>query len=559
MSLRSGPHKDKPVHTTHNQHGQWMAVGVAVLALGVYITTLAPGLTFEHHGTDGGDLIAAARTLGVPHPTGYPTYTLLAWLFSQLEVGTIAYRVNLMSAVCAALAVGLLCRITQLLLPAEKYTLALSAATALTLAFSPMFWSQAVISEVYALLTLFAATFLWLLLRWQIAGREARETSGSDRPFLLAALILGLGLGNHLTLIFAAPAALVLLWPDRLRWFRLRTLLPAAVLFLVGLGIYAYLPLAATRHPPVNWGNPQTWERFLWVVTAEQYQQFVFGLSLEEIPSRLSSWAWQVGNQFGWWGLVIALAGAWWWWKRDRRFVLFVLTWIVPLAIYAFFYDTGDSYIYLLPALLLLVLWWGEGARYLLYLVQRLALRTRSSKPSHRSRLNRKIEARNRIWVQVTLAIIVLLPFFSLALHWQSMDLSDDRFAHAYISQTLEGIEPGGLVVVRGDRATFALWYAVYAEGQRSDVALVSGPMLAYYWYRDHIRHLYPHLIVPKPTASDITFDNLVYDLIIHNYARRPIYATDPSEAWETWFDFVKVENAPIFRVQPKTRWEPEG
>lgn len=551
MSLKPGPYKDMSVHTAHNPYGQWVAVGVAVLTLAVYITTLAPGLTFEHHGTDGGDLIAAARTLGVPHPTGYPTYTLLAWLFSQPEVGTIAYRVNLMSAVCAALTVGLLCRIVQFILPAEKYTLALSAAAALTLAFSPMFWSQAVISEVYTLLTLFAATFLWLLLRW--------KNDGSDRLLLLAALILGLGLGNHLTLAFAAPAALVLLWPDRRRWFRLRTLLPAAILFLAGLGIYAYLPLAATRHPPVNWGNPQTWERFLWVVTAKQYQQFAFGLSLEEIPSRLSFWAWQLGNQFGWWGLIIALAGAWWWWQRDRRFVLFVLTWIVPLVIYAFFYDTGDSYIYLLPALLLLALWWGEGARYLLYLVQRLALRAKSPKPSHRSRPNHGTGSRNRIWVQVTLAIIVLLPFFSLALRWQSTDLSDDWFAHAYIHQTLEGIEPGGLVVVRGDRATFALWYAVYAEKQRPDVALVSGPMLAYYWYRDHIRHLYPHLAVPKPTASDVTIDDVVHDLIMHNYARQPIYATDPSEAWETWFDFVKVENAPIFRVQPKTRWEPEG
>jgi hypothetical protein len=550
MSLKLRSPKDVPVHTAHNLYGQWVAGGVAVLALMVYTTTLAPGLTFEHCGTDGGDLIAAARTLGIPHPTGYPTYTLLAWLFSQLTVGTIAYRVNLMSAVCAALTVGLLCRIAQFLLPAEKYTLALSAAAALALAFSPMLWSQAVISEVYTLLTLFAATFLWLLLRWQ--------NDGSDRLFLLAALVLGLGLGNHITLIFAAPAALVLLWPDRQRWFRLRTLAPAAILFFIGLGIYAYLPLAAIQHPPVNWGNPQTWKRFLWVVTAKQYQQFAFALSLEEVPGRLSSWAWQLGNQFGWWGLVIALAGAWWWWQRDRHFVLFVLTWIVPLVIYAFSYDTGDSYIYLLPALLLLALWWSEGARYLLRLVQRLALQAKSPKPNQRPRPSRKPQSRAKAWVQVTLAIAVLLPFFSLALHWQTMDLSDDWTASTYIYQTLQGIDPGSLVVVRGDRATFALWYAVYAEKQRPDMAIVSGPMLAYYWYRDHVRYLYPHLTLPEPTAPDVTTDDIVHDLIMYNYAHQPIYATDPKEEWETWFDFVKVEDTTIFRVQPKAKWEHE-
>ena len=74
--------------------------------LPIYLATLAPGLTFEHYGTDGGDLITAARTLGVPHPTGYPTYTLLAWLFSHLPVGIIAYRVNLLSAISAAGAVS---------------------------------------------------------------------------------------------------------------------------------------------------------------------------------------------------------------------------------------------------------------------------------------------------------------------------------------------------------------------------------------------------------------------------------------------------------------------
>ena len=106
----------------------------------VYVATLAPSLTFENSGTDGGDLIAAAWTLGVPHPPGYPTYTLLAWLATRLPVGTIAYRVNLFSALSAALAVGLLFRSAQSLLRNQRHRLLLSAAAALTLAFSPLFW-----------------------------------------------------------------------------------------------------------------------------------------------------------------------------------------------------------------------------------------------------------------------------------------------------------------------------------------------------------------------------------------------------------------------------------
>ena len=60
----------------------------------VYLATLAPDITWAYQGTDGGDLITAAYTLGVPHPSGYPTYVLMGWLFSKLPVGTIAWRFN---------------------------------------------------------------------------------------------------------------------------------------------------------------------------------------------------------------------------------------------------------------------------------------------------------------------------------------------------------------------------------------------------------------------------------------------------------------------------------
>ena len=110
------------------------------------------------------------------------------------------------------------------------------------------------ISEVYALLGFFASLLLWLLVRWR--------DGGNDGWLWLAGLIAGLGLGNHITLLFAAPATLVLLWPQRGRWLRPRALLPACLLLAAGLGVYAYLPLAAAHRPPVDWDHPVTWERF---------------------------------------------------------------------------------------------------------------------------------------------------------------------------------------------------------------------------------------------------------------------------------------------------------
>ena len=509
----------------------WPAIGVAGAALAVYVATLAPGLTFEHNGADGGDLITAARTLGVPHPSGYPTYTLLAWLASQLPVGTIAYRANLLSAVCASLAAGLTCLSAQIVLAGSRHRLAVSAATGLTFAFSSLLWSQAVIAEVYALLALFAALLLWLVLSWR-QSPEGDLRDGDDVRLWLAGLVLGMGLGNHPTLIFIAPAMLILLWPERRRWLKTRVLIPTAGLFLAGLSIYVYLPLAATRQPAVNWGDPQTWDRFWWVVSGGPYRPYILGLDLAEMPGRISAWASLLGVQFGWWGLVLVVVGFWSWWqgeesRADRTLVVALMVWSLLTGLYAFLYATTDSYVYLTPLLVPLALAWAKGADYLLNLAQRFG----------------------SAWRQAALAAILLLPLGSLVTHWQAADLSHDRTATNYIQQVLDKAAPGALVVAQGDGPTFALWYGLHAEGQRPDVAVVSGPLLVYPWYRHQVRRLYPELAMSEPASGSVTSNELVRELIAGSLDHRAVYATDQVEAWQRWFDFVKEEDAPLYRI----------
>jgi hypothetical protein len=284
----------------------------------------------------------------------------------------------------------------------------------------------------------------------------------------------------------------------------------------------------------VNWGNPQTWHGFLWVVTGEQYQQFAFGLELDEMPGRISAWAGLLGDQFGWWGLAISLIGAWGQWQRDRRLALFSLIWMSLVVVYAFFYDTGDSHIYLLPVVMLMALWWGEGAYLLLGLVRPL----------------------RPVWRRLALVILLLLPLGSVALHWQAVEPDDDWEIHAYIDQVLEVVPLGGLIIVRADQPTFALWYGIYAEEMRTDVQVVSGPMLAYIWYRDHIRHLYPSLVIHEPRGGNLTWDDLVYDLVASN-SHVPTYLTDFKEEWGEWFDFTRVGDSPVYHVRLARSAEP--
>ncbi|MDQ4128030.1 MAG: DUF2723 domain-containing protein, partial [Actinomycetota bacterium] len=183
-------------------------IGAAVAALAgvLYARTLAPTVLLygEADTLDSAMLQAGVSVLGIGHPTGYPTYMMLTHLFTYLPVGDTAYRVNLASAVYGVAAVFVV-----YLVGLRASRRAVAAATgALAFGLSGVFWSQAVIAEVYTLEALLVALVLLVLLVW----RDRRD----DRYLPLAALLVGLSLTHHLTSVLLVPAALAfVLMTDR--------------------------------------------------------------------------------------------------------------------------------------------------------------------------------------------------------------------------------------------------------------------------------------------------------------------------------------------------------
>jgi len=131
----------------------WLWDGMAfALPLALYAATLAPSVLPG----DSGEFQIAAPTLGIPHPTGYPLYLVLGRLFSLLPMASVAYRLNLFSAVAAAGAVWAVYRAGRAL--GLRPTASLLGAS--LLAVSETFWNQATIAEKYALNALFVALTL---------------------------------------------------------------------------------------------------------------------------------------------------------------------------------------------------------------------------------------------------------------------------------------------------------------------------------------------------------------------------------------------------------------
>jgi len=201
----------------------WIACWATfIVSLIVYVLTLQPTLGLE----DSGELIVASDYLGVPHPPGYPIWTLLTWFFQWVFHSVTfhghpnpAWAVNLFSAVAGAAACGVLALLISrsgmdLLRGMKKESNILGENTeslfcaaagfsgGLLLAFGQGMWSQAVIAEVYTLNILFQSLVLLFLYRWMVEPEKSKW-------LLLCAFAFGLGITNHQTLMFMGLAMAV--------------------------------------------------------------------------------------------------------------------------------------------------------------------------------------------------------------------------------------------------------------------------------------------------------------------------------------------------------------
>lgn len=447
----------------------------ATLAFAIYLATLAPDLTWNHNSYDGGELITAAVTLGIPHPPGYPTYVLLGKLISLIPLGTVAFRFNLFSAVATAAATGLLAMTIGRLFIGESQKIAhakaqraqrknlanfaslrehldtkssvAAVAAALTFAFIPLVWSQAIITEVYALNLALLAGFLWALL-----GR---------RNYPLAGLLLGLSITAHLTSLFFLPLALFFI--PRPFWRR------AAVCFLVGLAPLAAIPLLAQGHSPVYWGRPTDVAGWWWLVSGRLYHNNLrFPPDAQHVQQVLNALWHSLWPLLIWAGLPLLLGMFYTAVQAanglSRKFSLLregvpaiLLATAGVYITYSFIYHTADAQVLLLPAILLLVILAAPALR-------------------------------------LAGAAALLLPLALLIMNYSALDSSQEQQVRPLAEQILMAAPDGAILLTPGDRTIFTLWYFHHVEGQRPDLLLVDSNLFAFPWYRQRLQAQYPDL-----------------------------------------------------------------
>jgi hypothetical protein len=485
------------------------AAAVFISSFALYIHTLAPTVTL----VDSGELIVAARALGVAHPPGFPLYVLLAHLATLIPMGNIAVRVNLASALFASIAAAVLVlAVLEALLATASFasirkrqrghrtpkehgrsinggalTLLVPAMiSGLLLAFARTLWSYATIAEVYSLNSLLSLVILFFMFRWRRKRLDARLGLKQGSPhrhyglLYAAAFVFGLALGvHHVTIGLELPAYAALVYStEGAGFFKSKRLVYAALFAFAGLAIYAYLPIAAWRSPILNWGDPKTLQRLWWHVSGRQYQVF-FSFSPEQMAGRAGELIRLAGREFGpWWlpaGLALTFAGCAALLKKDRVMLGFLSLVVISDLLYSLNYEIAeDKDAYYLPVFIAAAIAAGFGAKQLI---------DSAAKKQLRYCLPLSAIA---LLVAPAVALIGNLPFNNRSRYFIAQD---------YVENILSTIRPNGLLLTLDWQVYSPMLYFRHIEQQRHDVIAIDVNLLRRVWYYDYLKREYPELI----------------------------------------------------------------
>ncbi len=503
-------------------------VGAVVLAL--YMVTLAPTTAMW----DASEYITAAYTLGIPHPPGNPLFVLLGRVASLVPVGSVAVRVNTLAAVCSALSAALWFLVAERVLTAWsplRWTrivggcmAALLSATAFTV------WNQSVVNEkVYTVSLAFFAIVSWLMVRWcdDPDGRVA------DRLLVIIAYLIGLGYTNHPAGLLVGPAVALAVLVRRprtiLRW---RLLLAGAAAMLFGLTPFAFEPIRAAWHPPLNEGEPTgcadkigfrctfssvTHERLMANINRDQYGKPSLSERQAPLAAQVDMWwlyfKWQwlrdsrgvqpfVQTTLAVAFLALGLLGGAAHWRHDRASFWFfgplVFTVTFALVYYMNFkYGASQS-----PGLVgverevrdrdYFYLWsfstWSVWSAIGLASIWRI-LAAGLSVPE------------TRRWIAT--APILLFGAIPLVANWRDASRAGETATREWALDLLNSVEPYAILVTIGDNDTFPLWYAQEVEGVRRDVTVAVTSLLNTDWFPRGLlrRPLEPYDVAKGPAV----------------------------------------------------------
>jgi len=460
----------------------------------IYLTTLAPTVV----NIDSGELATVQITLGIAHPTGYPLFTMLGYLWQLIPLPfTAIYKANLLAAVFTSSAIWIFVKSVYLMLTnipviqekkssnkkksyavqinsvaenkiSKSLIILSSSASGLLLAFSKTFWMQSTSVEVYSLhLLLINVVILFLL-------KAFFGTEKNSRNWFLLAVVLAFSFANHMTSILILPGIAFLFFAKNkfsVSTFKLNIEM-IAIFIPVLLLIYLYLPVRAAQNPLLNWGDPINFENFWRHFTGAQYRVWLF-VSSAAAKKQLAYFLSNLPSEFS--GSIAALViilGLVYSFKKFRNMFYFLLITFVFTVAYSINYDINDIDSYFLLAYIALIFFASFGFIYM-------------------NNLNKK-----KIGQWAIVAVFFLIPLIQMGFNYKKDDQSNLYLYKDYTKQILNSVPKNSLILsYQWDYWVSSSYYFRLVENYRRDVTVVDKELLRRSWYYNQLATDYPGIL----------------------------------------------------------------
>ena len=468
----------------------------------VYLFTLAPSVVQ----IDSGELATVQATLGIAHPTGYPLFTIVGYLFSLIPLPfTKIYQLNLLAALYCSAGVSVFVYTTKLVLDnlkafsylktssvvnpknkkkgkqvqkineiktisiSESIKLIIAVLGGLILAFSETFWMQSTSVEVYSLHILLINIIILFLLKaylFEIKNKERNDL----KPWLVFSIVLALGFTNHMTTLLILPGVAYLFF-DKNKFnsasFK-KIFLMLLIFFPILILLYSYLPIRASQHPLLNWGNPTDLEKIIRHISGKQYQVWLFA-SGEAAKKQLAYFIDTLPGEF-YIALIFSAIGLLTSFMRARKLFVFLLITFLFTVLYSINYDIHDIDSYFILAYISLSFFAVFGLLELFGL------------------------SKNKLMIPGSLALAVIIIEFGF--NFSKVDQKGVYTYEDYTRSVINSVTKGSTILsYQWDYFVSASYYFRYVENFRTDVAVVDKEILRRSWYYDELDHDYPYLL----------------------------------------------------------------
>jgi len=461
-----------------------------ILVFVIYLYTSYPTIPPYR---DSGDLITAGYTLGIPHPPGYPLYSVLGKIFSVIiPYGNIAYRLNLMS-VFFSIFTGII--IILMFSSSNEFLTGIIVASVYI--FSKSVWSLSHVSEMYTISTFFVALIFFVLIKFNI--------SIQIKYLYLVSFLSGLSTGAHPTVILIIPGLFLWLFYEYKYKLTTKYLLVIILAFLIGFSIYLYLPLRSVAEPVLDSGNPQTFTNFIRVITRADYgglklhpEESKFVWDFKSVYDQILLFIKALIEQFTIPGFIMGLCGIYFLWKQ-KKLTLVVLGFII----------TGPGF----------------------FILANLPVDKKTTLPI----LEPNMVLPGLLFVMLIgflfngvykTKIYGLCAIFGIGLsgyllinNFNIENRRDHFFAYDYGKNLLRTINYDSILYDTDDATTFIIMYIKYCEKKRDDIKLVT--YFRTRWGYENLKKLYPKILPDKNIGSAQELINTIFE---YNLQKRFIY-----------------------------------